>query len=110
MKHKKKKATLKPIRFFGISFRNKAHRGYFVLSLIVITICITMSIYSYNRVWLAYGREVFIVNVIGAIIVTRFGQRTTELYSQDCIWWNGLLTVILYLFDICVFRNSGIPH
>ena len=101
---------LKPIKLLGISFRNKAHRSYFALSLIVIAVSITMSIYSYNRIWLAYGRELFLVNVIGAIIVTRFGQRTTELYSQDCIWWNGLVAIALYICDMCIFHNSGIFH
>ncbi len=103
-------AELKPVRSFGIKFRNHGHRNWFVLSVLFITFCVLMSISKYERFWLVWGRGFFSINVVLAIIATRFGQKTTELHSQDCIWWNGLLAVVLIIIDVSIFGIRGFYH
>lgn len=89
----------------GIKFRRESHFRYFVFSLMFLASCAFMSVNYNDRIWLIAARGFFSVNVVAAIFATRFGKINTELYSRDCIWWNGLLAIVLIIIDICIFRK-----
>lgn len=95
----------KPVKFMGIAFRDQGHIRYFLLSgsitLLFLMKLAVEKMYTNAIVPLSIS----ICTAIVAVVMTRFGTRTTNLYSKDCIWWNLFLAGVSLLALLLAKHN-----
>ena len=92
------------IWFLGVMFRSKYHFRHFIVS--VVALGISLVAFFVLGGGEEYFTLVFIYSVFGlfffslflqATIETEWGDKNGEVWSKDCIWFNGLMAFIFFL-------------
>ena len=77
-----------------IHFRNANHEFWFYGSMTILIIAITIySIFGFKEQFCAMAFCHFGMSVIATIMVVVL-KETSEVYSIDCVWFNGLMGTI----------------
>lgn len=84
----------KPIRFLGIRFRNNGHRTHFLTSVCATCISILSAVVTNSTYALGWCFVIYGLLCLTAIRKTKFGKKEDRDFSKDCIWWNGLISLI----------------
>ena len=92
------------IWFLRVMFRSKYHFRHFIVS--VVALGISLVAFFVLGGGEEYFTLVFIYSVFGlfffslflqATIEAEWGDRNGEVWSKDCIWFNGLMAFIFFL-------------
>lgn len=78
-------------------FRNLHHEGWFYLSVVMFVVSVLMRLF--------FGERNLFLSMAGAHLMVSFGvayvvlvkKKTSEAYSVDCIWFNGLMGAVHFL-------------
>ena len=95
----KKKQKANGLVWCGIRFRAASHLEWFVLSIVIFVVAVYVSVSQHDRISIIIGQSFFCGTAVMAAIATKVGRQETQIYSRDCIWWNGLLGLILLILD-----------
>ena len=93
----------KPFKMFGIKFKKMSHYLWFLLSILILLTGLILSIINGNSLGLGLSGYFFMMASVNAILHTKFGKQETNLFSPDCIWFNGLMGGICYLIMLAFF-------
>ena len=77
-----------------IHFRNANHEFWFYGSMTILIIAITIySIFGFKEQFFSIAIGHFGMSVIAMVLVVVL-KETSEVYSIDCVWFNGLMCAI----------------
>jgi len=97
------------VRFLGIRFRSNDHKQWFLIQLFVLLS--SSLLYSFGNmlsiVILLVQVSIQIIVTGAAIYAIRIKRFQTQVYSDDCIWFNPLLSVVhVTIFSLFYFRSG----
>lgn len=89
------------------TFRNDSHRSWFYVT-ITVFILVSLGSFILRKGELAGSvAGGFLGVALSAVVVYVFGIET-EAYSVDCIWYNSLLSILLFGIKFLIERKNNI--
>jgi len=83
-------------------FRNENHAIWFLASFGVFTFVLTLFFKPFPEIFLLVPLFFHISPFITSILTTRSKEKS-NLYSKDCIWFNGVM-ILIYLVLYLIFK------
>ncbi len=85
-----------------IHFQNEGHELYFYFSMIGLFACIVLRLTLKTKNILNQLAFSHLVIAIVAVFMTTKSQLASETFSSDCIWFNGLMSVVYIVIYYCL--------